>query len=168
MLTLTRSGEETFIHRGIFILDNLLCSPPPPPPDNLVITGSTEQDSCQGCHKLINPPGNALNHFDEVGRYRTVDDHGMAIFVEGSFFMGPSFSNALEMIGIVSTDDKLPACVLDQFFGYSISSIPETYNAKARAEMVSSWQQRGYGFRDMLISIVNSPSFQYRRTAPSE
>lgn len=36
-------------------------------------TEQTDTESCRGCHALINPFGFALEHFDNLGRYRTLE-----------------------------------------------------------------------------------------------
>lgn len=87
VLKVTANGLVTSpVNRGAFVLTDLLGTPPPPPPSNV---GSIEPDtsgattiretlqrhrsveSCAACHKLIDPPGFALECFDPIGGYRT-------------------------------------------------------------------------------------------------
>ena len=76
--------------RGKWILENLLGTPPPPPPanvpalkDNTVSSSLSVRErlaehranvACAGCHKLMDPVGFALENFDAVGRWRTVEE----------------------------------------------------------------------------------------------
>ena len=83
----TANGSVTTpVKRGSFVLTNLLGLPPNPPPPGV---GSIEPDtrgattiretlkkhqsveSCAVCHRLIDPPGFALECFDPVGTFRT-------------------------------------------------------------------------------------------------
>ncbi|HET7131272.1 MAG TPA: DUF1592 domain-containing protein, partial [Gammaproteobacteria bacterium] len=80
--------------RGYWVLQNLLGTPPPPPPPvvpalpthegdaagNTKIPSMREQmerhradPACAGCHMLMDPIGFALEQFDAVGHWRTLD-----------------------------------------------------------------------------------------------
>jgi len=72
--------------RGLWLVENLLGTPPPPPPANVPaiepdIRGATtvrdrlekhrSDPSCAGCHRLMDPPGFALENFDAIGGWRS-------------------------------------------------------------------------------------------------
>jgi hypothetical protein len=99
-----RSGNFTSpIKRGLFVLENVLCdnvgNPPPdaptvispnPVPGQFLTTrqryaAGTEAagSSCVACHSRINHLGYPFEHFDSIGRFRTME----RIFTSGS---GPS------------------------------------------------------------------------------
>src|SRR5678809_1206016 len=76
--------------RGAWVLDKLLGTPPtPPPPDTATdlsqkageqpktVRARLEQHrdkaSCRQCHGVIDPTGLALENFDAIGAFRTVD-----------------------------------------------------------------------------------------------
>jgi hypothetical protein len=76
------------IHRGVFATRRLLGRTLKPPPMAIVfmdnrfdpnltmrekVTQLTESASCQACHRIINPLGFSLEHFDAVGRFRTME-----------------------------------------------------------------------------------------------
>jgi len=95
---LTSNGVETLpVTRGHWVLDELMGTPPPPPPTEVPAlvpdtTGAVtprdqlvkhrEDPSCYSCHKLMDPPGLALENFDIIGRYRTA--YGRHDFVDPS------------------------------------------------------------------------------------
>lgn len=84
---ITANGTTTSpIPRGNFVLANLLGQPAPPPPaavdipepDTRGTTTIREQldahrssPICANCHRVIDPPGFALEAFDPIGQYRT-------------------------------------------------------------------------------------------------
>jgi hypothetical protein len=92
--------------RGKFVLANILGVPPPPPPPNVPalkentissklsvrerLSQHRADPACSGCHKLMDPPGFALEQFDAVGRYRTTDD-GRPIDASGELPDGAKF-----------------------------------------------------------------------------
>src|SRR5262249_44649863 len=93
VLKVTANGTTTSpVTRGAWVLTRLLGDPPRPPPASVSaitpdISGATtvrEQlarhrtvASCAACHKKIDPPGFALEHFDVMGgwreRYRSLE-----------------------------------------------------------------------------------------------
>jgi len=86
VLKVTANGTTTSpVLRGVWVLENILGRPTPPPPPNTAgiepdIRGAVtirEQlakhrstESCNVCHKSIDPPGFALESFDPTGAYR--------------------------------------------------------------------------------------------------
>ena len=71
--------------RGVWVMDRILGMEPPPPPPGVPgvepdIRGATtlreqlakhsEMESCQGCHRVIDPPGFALENYDVIGGWR--------------------------------------------------------------------------------------------------
>ena len=74
--------------RGKWVLENLLGTPPASPPPDVPSLEETTDDgevlsmreaterhranpTCASCHRLMDPPGFALEQFDAVGRFRT-------------------------------------------------------------------------------------------------
>ena len=87
VLKITSNGTTTSpVPRGNFVLANLLGQPAPPPPagisalepDTRGTTTIREQldahrssPVCASCHRIIDPPGFALESFDPIGGFRT-------------------------------------------------------------------------------------------------
>src|SRR6185503_11150823 len=81
------------ILRGAFISTYLLgVNPGPPIPGATMMTAQgdfktqrayvealTKPDTCVGCHTIVNPPGFALENYDGIGKWQTVDPRGGAI-----------------------------------------------------------------------------------------
>ena len=88
MLTLNSSGDDTHpIKRGVWVLERLLGDPPPPPPPGVPpleehgdqdqalslrkrLEAHRQQESCNTCHRKIDPWGVAFENFDGVGVWR--------------------------------------------------------------------------------------------------
>ena len=87
VLKVTANGTTTSpVVRGAWVMDRLLGQPPPPPPEAVPavdpdVRGATtirlqlekhrQIESCNACHKHIDPAGLALENFDVMGVWRT-------------------------------------------------------------------------------------------------
>lgn len=87
VLKTTANGTTTSpVMRGNFVLTNLLGTPPSPPPPGVgsiepdtrgkttireILASHREIESCNQCHRDIDPPGFALESFDPIGGFRT-------------------------------------------------------------------------------------------------
>ncbi len=93
VLKVSANGTTTSpVTRGAFVLERILGTPPPPPPPGVPgvepdIRGSQtlrqqldkhrNSETCNGCHRVIDPPGFALENYDVMGgwrdNYRAID-----------------------------------------------------------------------------------------------
>ena len=96
MLLRTSYGDRTSpVLRGAWVLDKLMGTPPtPPPPDTATdlsqkageqpktVRARLEQHrdkaTCRMCHGVIDPTGLALENFDAIGQWRTMDSEAKA------------------------------------------------------------------------------------------
>ena len=88
--------------RGKWLLDNIFGVYVPPPPANVNTTlpeispGTVPptirerlaqhrtNPVCASCHAVIDPPGFALEHFDAIGGWRTIDESGQPVDATGT------------------------------------------------------------------------------------
>jgi hypothetical protein len=144
-----RPGVTAPINRGYFVLANLMCMPLavpsnleiPPLPDAPTPGLTTRQQieqlhvsggACAACHGLIDPPGFALEGFDQVGNVRTMDnnqpiDTGDIIVgsgggtplrsadLDGPFATGDAFLSRLPSSATVR------ACFAQEFLEHAVS-----------------------------------------------
>ena len=104
----SQPGRTSPVIRGNWVLRNVIGVPAPDPPPNVPalpaktgdVAGNTRLPTmreqmvqhrsdphCQGCHKLMDPIGFALEPFDAIGRWRT-DDNGTAIDPDSEIYDG--------------------------------------------------------------------------------
>ena len=113
VLLLTSVADRTSpVQRGKWVLQVLLGSPPPPPPPNVPALEDTKgsadgrflsvrermeqhrsNPACTSCHRVIDPIGLALEHYDVVGRYR-IKDNGVPVDSTGTLYDGTAMSGA--------------------------------------------------------------------------
>jgi hypothetical protein len=128
------------ILRGAFVTSNLLCLGLVVP-TNLVIPPLAEtpqaglttrelidqshvQPGCQGCHDTIDPPGFALEGFDQVGNVRTMDN-GKPVDTSGTMvnagdLNGP-FASGDQFLGRMAQSNTVKACFAQQFLEHALS-----------------------------------------------
>lgn len=86
VLKTTANGTTTSpVTRGNFVLSNIFGTPPSPPPPGIgsiepdtrgkttireILKAHREIESCNQCHREIDPPGFALESFDAIGGFR--------------------------------------------------------------------------------------------------
>jgi hypothetical protein len=174
-------SEPSPVLRGKFILAQLACSPPDPPPDDLdtslpaadptktarqQLVEVTSQGSCAGCHALLNPPGFAFEHFDGLGRYRTIDDRGLPVdstsLVEGPGDMIGSYTSHEDFLLALANSETVRSCLSSKWFIYTHGRIPAEDDACSVAGPAANFHSTG-NVRDLILSIIESPAFLYYR-----
>ena len=109
--------RTSVVIRGKYILQNILGTPPPPPPPDVPAldeeavgtTASLRKQMethrtnavCASCHSRMDPLGFALENYDAIGKWRTMDG-GFPVDSSGVLPGGKTFSNAAEMRQILS------------------------------------------------------------------
>ena len=107
ILAMTSVATRTSpVYRGKYVLSTFLNTPPPPPPPNVPTLDESNKESktpktvraqlelhrknqpCAGCHRVIDPPGFALENFDSVGVWRDKGADGAPLDVAGTLADG--------------------------------------------------------------------------------
>jgi hypothetical protein len=125
---------------------------------------ATSPAACDACHAAINPPGFAFENYDSLGRWRT-EDNGLPIDASGTFslFGGEhfQFTNAVELVGQLAESDQIRNCYVLRWARYATgvhldSSDPTVVSLQAAF-------RENDQVKELLISIVTSDLFRYRR-----
>ena len=167
--------------RGKWVLENILGVPPPPPPpavpplkDN---AGSTKALSvrerlalhranmpCAGCHRLMDPVGFALENYDAVGRWRTIEE-AKPIDSSGGLPDGSTFQGVEGLQkALMSRPDLFVSTFTEKLLTYALGRGVEYYDAPAVRNIVADAQAKDFRFSSVVLGIVNSTPFQMRRT----
>ena len=178
LLTVTSYPARTSpVQRGKWVLHQLMCDEPPPPPPG--VEGLEEEvDSeaslrerleqhratpvCASCHVTMDQIGFALENFDAVGQWRTMDGR-WEVDATGEFPDGSTFDGAAEMTAILAPKEDLKHCIAEHMMVYALGRGIEDYDEPHLNHLVEAYIERGSGFQDLIVSIVQSPSFKMRR-----
>ncbi|MFL5306651.1 MAG: DUF1592 domain-containing protein [Polyangia bacterium] len=180
MLTTTSFPTRTSpVKRGQWVLANILCTPPPSPPDNVppldqtvVPPGSSQRvhleahianPACATCHKLMDPLGFALEHFDGIGHWRDMDGTA-SIDATGQLPSGQKFDGALQMVaGLKQQASTISDCVSQKMFAYSLGRDPGAADKCQLNALSSQFAAANYNLRSLIMQMVASDTFRMRR-----
>src|SRR5262249_50860209 len=146
----SRSTRTSPVVRGRWILENLLGTPQPNPPPNVPTLGEQKQNdgrvltmremmakhranaTCAGCHNILDPTGFALEQFDGVGRYGTVDTGFQPIDASGTMPDGTKFSGLTDFRNILLANrQQFVRTLTERLLMYSIGRPTDYYDAAA-------------------------------------
>ena len=195
ILKITANGTTTSpIPRGNFVLANLLGQPAPPPPPGI---GTIEPDTrgtttireqldahrsspvCANCHRVIDPPGFALESFDPIGGFRTRYrvSGGMGTFggfeVPLPFLEGPAvdasgitpdgeaFSGIEEYKRLLLSQeiDQVARHLVSQLLVFATGAEIEFADRDAVEQIVAQGTDEGHPVRAMIHGVVQSDLF---------
>ncbi len=182
ILTVTSYPTRTSpVIRGKWVLDNLLGVPPPPPPPNVPVLGEgtvagkglsmrerlaahRADPACNGCHQLMDPVGFALENYDAVGRWRTLE-RGKPIDVAGGLPDGSEFDGVAGLQrALLSRPEIFVGVLVERLLTYALGRGVEHYDAPAVRKIVRTAQAEDFRFSSLIIGITSSTPFQMRES----
>jgi hypothetical protein len=182
LLTATSRGNRTSpVSRGRWTLSELLCDEPPPPPDTVklpsedVIVATTaraflakhrENATCAACHNSMDPIGLALENYDAIGAWRTMD-HNEVIDASGNMPDGTKFSGPRELSQIIAKDPRFRPCLSGALLTYALGRSLRRDADRPYLDDLSQSTAGAVGMRDLLSRIVASDPFRQRRGEPA-
>lgn len=179
LLTVTSNPDRTSpVQRGVWVLEQMLCLPPPPPPpdvENLPppidpnmtmkerMAAHRSNPACQGCHRLMDPLGLALENYDPIGRWRLKEVSGAPVDATGDLPDGTVLNGGRDMRRFVKNDPKLPACLTEHLLTYALGRGMSPADECAVREIAATAEVSGGRLSDYILSIVLSDHFTQRR-----
>jgi mono/diheme cytochrome c family protein len=185
VLLRTSYGDRTSpVLRGAWVLDKLLGTPPTPPPANTATdlsqkAGETpktvrarleqhrDKASCNQCHGVIDPTGLALENFDAIGAWRTVDREAKAPIDAKTVL-----PNGVPINGVVDLKAQLvarPATFAEAFteklMMYAVNRQLEYFDMPQVRAVVRGAAKDNYKFSSIVLGIVDSDAFRKQGAA---
>ena len=134
----------------------------------------TEKAECWRCHKKMNPLGYAFEIYDDFGRYRTEESLAKGdtkpvnakseLADAGEQKLDGEFKDALELIHRLAESDKVRQCMIRHVFRYFMGRNETLNDSKTLISADRAYLESGGSFQALLISILSSDSFLYRKT----
>ena len=168
--------------RGKWVLENLLGTPPAsPPPDVPSLEETTDNGEvlsmreaterhranpvCASCHRLMDPPGFALEQFDVVGRFRTHTAANTLIDATGELPDGTQFDGAAGLRdALVASPARFVGTLTEKLMIYGLGRGLEHSDAPIVRGILRDVADDNYRFSSIILGIVKSPPFTMRRT----
>ncbi|MEQ1897828.1 MAG: DUF1592 domain-containing protein [Vicinamibacterales bacterium] len=184
ILTVTsRPNRTSPVLRGKWILDNILGTPPPDPPANVPPLKEDEAGTqnkmpsvrermaahranvvCAGCHSMIDPPGFALENFDAVGQYRTMDESRKPVDASGALPDGSKFDGLAGFRQMLLRDPEVfSGTVTRKLLIYALGRGLEPTDMPAVRRIVRDAKPGGLKLSALVVGVVKSVPFQLRR-----
>jgi hypothetical protein len=179
---LSHSDQTAPVIRGVFVRERILCLPvaPPPPtvnavppdPDPTATTRErfrqhTEQVACSGCHKLIDGIGFGFERYDQLGRYRalenglTVDESGEIVASMEGTLDGP-FSGAAELAQRIAASPRARDCLASNWYTYTFGRKEQPEDACSLAQLKERFRSSGGDLKELMVGLTQTDSFLYR------
>jgi hypothetical protein len=184
ILSMTALATRTSpVFRGKFVLSTLLGTPPPPPPPNVptldesnkgnnsAVTRSVREQlelhrqnpSCAGCHRVIDPPGFALENFDSVGQWRAAMPNGANIDTNGVLADGTKVNGPTELRqAIVNRPEAFVTVITQRMMIYALGRGLEPSDMPVVRKIVRQAGKNGYRLSTIVNEIIESAPFQMR------
>jgi mono/diheme cytochrome c family protein len=185
ILTVTSYPNRTSpVQRGKWILTNLLGIPPTPPPPNvpalkengdgkpLSLRERMEQHRadavCAGCHKVMDPIGFALENFDAVGQWRTMDD-GSPIDPSGTLYNGAKVDGPVALRNMLAgRHDVFAGVMTEKLLTYALGRGVQYTDMPAVRKIVHEAIAHDLRFSSLVLGVAESVPFEMKiKTAGS-
>jgi len=181
VLTVTSYATRTSpVVRGKFLLDNILGAPPPPPPPNVPDLPAHGDDGepasirermeqhranpvCASCHTRMDPLGFALENFNAIGKWRTMDGtsaiDASGVLPDGTTFAGPDEFRA----ALLMHRDEFVRTFTEKLLTYALGRAVQYYDMPAVRTIARNAAPDDHRWSSLILGIVNSGPFQMRQ-----
>jgi hypothetical protein len=183
LLTVTSQAARTSpVIRGKWFLQTFLGTEPPDPPPGVdtslkekvvdttgnlkvptmrdILERHHTNPTCATCHKIFEPLGFALENFDAVGAWRTLDE-GQPIDATGVIVDGTKIEgiNGLRQT-LNRYQDQFVRVVVERMVTYALGRGVEYEDMPLVRSIVREAATSKYKFSSIILAIVKSPAFQ--------
>ena len=172
-------GRSSPTKRGVKLYEIFMCSPTPDPPADVDfakvrdsnkgtvrgrLTDHMTNPGCAQCHRVSDPAGLALEHFDSIGQLRTIEN-GQTIDVS-SEINGVKLVGAQGLGRMMHDNPRVPACLVRNVYYYGVGRGVDERDASYLAAQTRAFVASGYQFPSLLAQIATSSGF-YKVVVPS-
>ena len=197
ILKVSANGTTTSpVMRGVWVMDRLLGSPPPPPPPGVpgvepdirgaqtlreILAKHRNNETCNSCHRGIDPPGFALESYDVIGgwreRYRSLGmGEQVRLKVEGRnvrYRLGPRVDPSGELPGgkafqdfaglrklLLAEQERVTRSVTEKLLIFAIGREMGFSDRDELARITVEAKGKGHGMKDLMHLVVQSELFR--------
>ena len=181
ILSLTSVATRTSpVYRGKYVLSTFLNTPPPPPLPNVPTLEESNKENapktvreqlerhrtpvvCASCHRVIDPPGFALENFNSVGQWRTKGDGGAAIDSGGVLADGTKVDGPVALRNaILARPDAFATVLTERLMTYALGRGVEPSDMPVVRAIVRKAALDNYRLASIVQGIIDSAPFQMR------
>jgi len=188
LMTVTSAAARTSpVARGKWYLQTFLGVSPPDPPQDVPALTERKQDTtgntkpptmrealqahrvnptCSSCHQIFEPMGLALENFDAVGTWRTLDE-GQPIDASGVLPDGTKVNGVIELRQSLRERyaDQFAQVVAEKLLTYAIGRGTEYQDMAMIRRITDDAAKNNYRFSSLVMTIVKSDMFRMNQKA---
>jgi len=166
--------------RGKLVRERLLCQEidDPPPGVNFAAINPAEeesrstrerlaahlQESCNECHKRMDPIGFGIEHFDAIGRYREEDEGGP---IDATGYLDgvdeSEFDGLAELVAQLERTGEVDRCLVLQFSRWARGRGAEPADARTLADLHAGFERSGSRVRELILGYATSDALRFVR-----
>lgn len=169
LVTHAYPSKNSWVHRGKFVRERLLCATMPPPPANVDFSNTNDPNrltnaECKGCHELMDPIGKAFDLYDPTGQFSTLDPNGLPIDARGEVYNSEigTFDSIVELAAELAKDPVVHACVANTWSTYALGR-ELTDDACSQTAIKETFDDSGHDIRALFVAIATSDAFRFTR-----
>ena len=144
----------------------------------------TRQDDCWQCHRKMDPLGLPLEAYDDFGRFRTAEGLGLTkalkkprqslpvvtsgqILDSGDPSLDGDVEDVREMMHRLANSTRARQSFVRHAFRYWMGRNETLRDSPTLIAADNAYVERGGSFKALVVSLITSDSFLYRRDVPS-
>jgi hypothetical protein len=188
---LTRAGflavhahpqKPSQVLRGMAVREQLLCDRIPAPPPGVernipvganqttqeAVDAHTSVAECAYCHKWLDPIGYGFNAYDNIGRYREMEN-GKQVNTRGEIVKGPlapvtgTFTGPYELAQLLSSTEYVQQCFAIQATRFALGRDEGADDACSLKAVWDSFSAGGrLSVRQLLVAVTGTYAFTHR------
>lgn len=186
MATHAHADVTSPVHRGLLVLEEVLCRPIPSPPADASIVPvrptpgdprtrrerfaeHVENPACATCHDAIDPLGFAFEHLDALGAYRTEDiDDDAPVDASGEVRLGSDIDgpvvDAVDLVLRLAASADVRRCLVQQWFQFALGRPPADTDRSTLEALTLSFEDSDGHLPSLLVDITASDPFRFIQT----
>ncbi len=174
-----KPDQSSPVLRGQLVRERLLCESLPEPPPNVDTTPPevdpdastrerfeqhTSDPSCAACHRLIDPVGFGLEHYDGIGVWRDqdggapVDASGVLVIADQSI----EFDGAIELGDLLATHPNARDCFVAKWFEFGHGRAPDLGDSCTIEGLRAGLEAADGDVRSLLVALTQTDAFRLR------
>ena len=185
LLTITSEAARTSpVKRGKWFLETFFGVSPPDPPPGVEIDLSQNagekpkslrdrleahrtNPSCSSCHMMFEPMGFALENFDAVGKWRTMDAgnpiDATSTITDGTYLDGISSLRDLT----IRNGEQFARVMTEKLLTYAVGRGMEIEDMPLVRSIARDAAEENYRFSSLLMGVIQSPAFNMNMKSES-
>jgi hypothetical protein len=167
--------------RGAWIMEHILGTPPAPVPPNVEtdlapalgdvprsvrerLALHRTEPSCNHCHGVIDPLGQALENFDAIGEWRVIErDSGVQVDPTGQLANGTPIAGPADLRrALLAEPDQFVQALTEKLLTYALGRRLEYHDMPVVRRIVREAERDGYRFSSIVMGVARSAPFRMR------